>query len=85
MATTGPTGEVTGVDIAVDRDSATPIYLQILNRIRAMILAGELPPGFRLPPERRLADAPRPALEDRVGRGPATRASARGNHPGRGS
>ena len=44
------------MDIAVDRDSSTPIYLQILNRIRSMILAGELPPGFRLPPERRLAD-----------------------------
>jgi DNA-binding transcriptional MocR family regulator len=45
------------VDFAVDRDSATPIYLQILNRTRSMILTGELPPGFRLPPERRLADA----------------------------
>ena len=44
------------MEIAVDRESPTPIYLQIQNRIREMILAGELPPGFRLPPERRLAD-----------------------------
>jgi DNA-binding transcriptional MocR family regulator len=45
------------VDIAVDRASPTPIYLQIQSRIRELILTGELPPGFRLPPERRLADA----------------------------
>jgi len=45
------------MEIAVDRTSQTPIYLQILNRIREMILAGDLPPGLRLPPERRLAEA----------------------------
>ncbi len=45
------------MDIRVDRDSAVPIYLQISTGIRDMILSGSLPEGFRLPPERRLAEA----------------------------
>jgi DNA-binding transcriptional MocR family regulator len=45
------------VDIAVDRTSQVPIYRQIERRIEEMILAGSLPAGFRLPPERRLAEA----------------------------
>jgi DNA-binding transcriptional MocR family regulator len=43
------------VDIALDRTSETPLYLQVLNALRGMILSGSLPPGFRLPPERGLA------------------------------
>lgn len=42
--------------IVIERDSQTPIYLQIAQQIRRMILEGELPPGERLIPERRLAD-----------------------------
>jgi len=45
------------VDITIDRRSAEPIYLQIARRIREQVLAGALPDGFRLPPERRLAAA----------------------------
>jgi len=45
------------MDIAIDRQSAVPIYQQIVRRIREMILSGTLPVGFRLPPERRLAEA----------------------------
>lgn len=43
--------------IHVDRESRTPLYLQIRNQIRDMIFSGMLPPGFRLPPERKLAEA----------------------------
>jgi len=39
----------------IDRDSTVPIYLQISGGIKELILAGRLPEGFRLPPERRLA------------------------------
>jgi DNA-binding transcriptional MocR family regulator len=45
------------VDIRIDRDSTVPIYLQICSGIKEMILSGKLPEGFRLPPERRLAQA----------------------------
>ncbi len=45
------------MDIALDRTSETPLYLQIFKELRAMILTGALPPGFRLPPERRLAES----------------------------
>jgi DNA-binding transcriptional MocR family regulator len=44
------------VDITLDRTSETPLYLQLLNAMRDMIVSGALPPGFRLPPERRFAD-----------------------------
>lgn len=43
------------VQVVVDRDNATPIYVQIARQIRQAILEGELQPGERLPPERRLA------------------------------
>jgi 2-aminoadipate transaminase len=43
------------MQIVVDRDSATPIYIQIARQIRQAIVEGELAPGERLPPERRLA------------------------------
>lgn len=39
----------------LDRSSKTPLYLQIRNQIRQLILANELPSGYRLPPERKLA------------------------------
>lgn len=39
----------------LDRSIKTPLYLQIRSQIRQLILANELPPGFRLPPERKLA------------------------------
>lgn len=43
------------LDIRLDRDSRTPLYLQIRNTIRDLITEQLLPAGFRLPPERRLA------------------------------
>ena len=43
------------MQIVVDRESATPIYVQIERQVKQSILEGELPPGERLPPERRLA------------------------------
>lgn len=42
--------------IKIDRESKTPIYIQIRNHIRSMIFDGELPPGYVLPPERKLAE-----------------------------
>jgi DNA-binding transcriptional MocR family regulator len=44
------------VNIAIDRTSPIPVYLQIRNQLREMILSGVLPPGYRLLPERRLAE-----------------------------
>jgi DNA-binding transcriptional MocR family regulator len=44
------------MNIQLDRTSTTPIYLQISNNIRDMILAGTLAAGTRLPPERKLAE-----------------------------
>jgi DNA-binding transcriptional MocR family regulator len=41
--------------VAVDRESIVPIYRQIYERLREQILAGALPEGARLPPERSLA------------------------------
>ncbi len=40
---------------SLDRESNEPLYLQIRNQIRKLILAGDLPAGTRLPPERELA------------------------------
>ncbi|HTD37069.1 MAG TPA: PLP-dependent aminotransferase family protein [Candidatus Limnocylindrales bacterium] len=40
----------------LDRDSIVPIYRQIYERLREQILAGALPEGTRLPPERALAE-----------------------------
>lgn len=42
--------------IQLDRSSTLPIYLQIRNSIREMIVNRTLPAGYRLPPERKLAD-----------------------------
>jgi DNA-binding transcriptional MocR family regulator len=52
-----PIGREATVDIRIDRGSTVPIYLQICRGIREMILSGALPEGFRLPPERRLAES----------------------------
>lgn len=41
--------------VVIDRESPTPIYLQISQQIRQSILDGETPGGAKLPPERRLA------------------------------
>ena len=37
-------------------NSDTPLYLQIVNQLRDMILNGELPDGFKIPSERRMAE-----------------------------
>ncbi|TCL76443.1 DNA-binding transcriptional MocR family regulator [Hydrogenispora ethanolica] len=44
------------MNIEIDRAGSVPVYKQIRNQIRAFILSGALPPGYRLPPERKLAD-----------------------------
>lgn len=43
------------MNIAIDKQSPIPVYQQIYNQIREMVLTGVLPPGFQLPPERKLA------------------------------
>ncbi|MFZ5631607.1 MAG: PLP-dependent aminotransferase family protein [Bacillota bacterium] len=43
------------MDISLDRHGRTPLYLQIRNQIRRLILSGSLLPGCSLPPERKLA------------------------------
>lgn len=43
--------------ISIEKKSGTPLYRQICRQVREQILSGQLPPGFRLPPERRLAAA----------------------------
>lgn len=40
--------------ININRNSDTPVYLQIKNQLRDMIISGELPAGHILPPERSL-------------------------------
>ena len=45
------------MEIRIDRESSVPVYQQIRSGIRDLILAGRLPDGFRLPPERTLATA----------------------------
>lgn len=45
------------VEIHLDRTSDVPLYVQIARGVRAMIVAGRLPTGSCLPPERSLARA----------------------------
>ncbi len=45
------------MQISLDRKSHTPLYLQIKKQIRQLILSRSLQPGYRLPPERKLAAA----------------------------
>jgi DNA-binding transcriptional MocR family regulator len=44
------------LSLGLDRGSIVPIYRQIYERLREQILAGALPEGTRLPPERTLAE-----------------------------
>jgi len=41
--------------LRIDLASAVPAYAQIAAQLRALLVAGELPPGRRLPPVRQLA------------------------------
>jgi DNA-binding transcriptional MocR family regulator len=43
--------------ITINKEAGTPVYTQIFEQIRRQILSGELMPGFRLPPERKLAES----------------------------
>ena len=43
------------MDIEIDRESEVPLYRQVSAGIAELILADRLPPGHRLPAERRLA------------------------------
>ncbi|MEW6746682.1 MAG: PLP-dependent aminotransferase family protein [Planctomycetota bacterium] len=40
----------------LDRDSATPLHVQIAHKLRELILTGAIPPGGRLLPSRKLAE-----------------------------
>lgn len=42
--------------VSIDRETTTPIYMQIFEQIRRQIISGELVTGYRLPPERKLAE-----------------------------
>lgn len=41
--------------LSLNRNNGEPLYIQIKNQLRAMIDVGTLPPGYCLPPERKLA------------------------------
>ncbi|MDH3814265.1 MAG: PLP-dependent aminotransferase family protein [Acidobacteriota bacterium] len=45
------------MEISIDRDSSEPIFRQVVREIQDLIRSGSLPEGFRLPPERRLANS----------------------------
>ncbi len=47
--------EVLPMDIVISHHTQTPIYLQIVNQIKEMILKGEITDGFVLPSERTMA------------------------------
>ncbi|MDR1068315.1 MAG: PLP-dependent aminotransferase family protein, partial [Clostridiales Family XIII bacterium] len=44
------------MELTIDRGSYVPVYQQIAIKIKDKILAQELPPGFKLPAERRMAE-----------------------------
>jgi len=44
------------LQFTLDRSSSVPLYRQIVERVRELIETGTLPAGFRLPPERKLAE-----------------------------
>jgi DNA-binding transcriptional MocR family regulator len=85
--------------IELDRESIVPIYRQIYERLREQILAGALPEGMRLPPERSLAErlhvnrstvvhayrdlAADALIEQRVGSGSRVAATPGGGRPDR--
>jgi 2-aminoadipate transaminase len=43
--------------IKIDKTSSVPMYRQIVSQIRDQIISGELAIGYKLPPERRLAES----------------------------
>ncbi|SFG55734.1 DNA-binding transcriptional regulator, MocR family, contains an aminotransferase domain [Desulfotomaculum arcticum] len=43
--------------VIINREADTRVYIQIFEQVRRQILSGELLPGFRLPPERKLAES----------------------------
>lgn len=45
------------MDIKIDRQAQTPLYLQIKKQIESLIDSGKLPPNSILPPERVLSDS----------------------------
>jgi DNA-binding transcriptional MocR family regulator len=46
----------TVMNISLDKEDRTPLYRQIVRQIRDKILSGQLPSGYHLPPERKLAE-----------------------------
>jgi GntR family transcriptional regulator len=43
------------MDIGVDFESGVPIYMQLVDRIKQMVVTGQLQPGEQLPTMRQLA------------------------------
>jgi GntR family transcriptional regulator len=43
------------MEITVDFESGVPLYMQIVDRIRQLVVAGQLQPGHQLPTIRQLA------------------------------
>ncbi|MGB3717691.1 MAG: PLP-dependent aminotransferase family protein [Candidatus Promineifilaceae bacterium] len=43
------------MSLVLDPDSPVPLYRQLYDQLRIMILDGRIEPGFRLPPSRRIA------------------------------
>ena len=43
------------MDVKLDKQSKIPVYLQIVDQLRAQIMCGALPSGSVLPSERGLA------------------------------
>ncbi len=43
------------MDIIINHHTQTPIYLQIVNQLKEMIIKGEITDGFVLPSERSMA------------------------------
>jgi hypothetical protein len=43
------------MDIIINHNTQTPIYLQIVNQLKEVILKGEITNGFMLPSERAMA------------------------------
>jgi 2-aminoadipate transaminase len=87
------------LSITLDRASIVPVYRQIYERLREQVLAGALPEGTRLPPERSLAErlavnrstvvhayrdlAADGLIEQRVGSGSRVATGLRGGQPDR--
>ena len=43
------------MEITINRNNDTPVYIQIKNSIRQKIISGRLPNGLKLPAERTIA------------------------------